>query len=61
MLARGLKTVAIPPLGCGLGGLSWNIVEPMILKEFAQSGIEVRLYPPQAPTAHPAPRPAMTP
>ncbi len=27
---RGIKSVAIPPLGCGLGGLSWSQVRPRI-------------------------------
>lgn len=25
-----LKSVAVPALGCGLGGLSWNVVRPML-------------------------------
>ncbi len=27
---RHIKSIAIPPLGCGLGGLDWRIVRPMI-------------------------------
>jgi O-acetyl-ADP-ribose deacetylase (regulator of RNase III) len=27
---RGIKSIAIPPLGSGLGGLDWNEVRPMI-------------------------------
>jgi O-acetyl-ADP-ribose deacetylase (regulator of RNase III) len=27
-----LKSIAIPPLGCGLGGLNWHDVRPLILK-----------------------------
>jgi O-acetyl-ADP-ribose deacetylase (regulator of RNase III) len=27
---RGIKSIAIPPLGCGLGGLDWNYVRPLI-------------------------------
>ncbi|MDR0966385.1 MAG: macro domain-containing protein [Myxococcales bacterium] len=33
--ARGIKSIAIPPLGCGLGGLAWKDVRPMIEKAFA--------------------------
>jgi O-acetyl-ADP-ribose deacetylase (regulator of RNase III) len=29
---RQICSVAIPPLGCGLGGLDWNVVKPMIEK-----------------------------
>lgn len=28
--ARGIKSIAIPPLGAGLGGLDWNDVRPRI-------------------------------
>ena len=28
--ARGIRSVAIPPLGSGLGGLDWNEVRPLI-------------------------------
>jgi O-acetyl-ADP-ribose deacetylase (regulator of RNase III) len=27
---RGIRSIAIPPLGCGLGGLAWNDVRPRI-------------------------------
>jgi O-acetyl-ADP-ribose deacetylase (regulator of RNase III) len=40
------RGVAIPALGCGLGGLDWNAVRPMI--EAALPNMEdVRLYAPQ--------------
>lgn len=32
--SRGIESVAIPPLGCGLGGLDWNVVRPMIERAF---------------------------
>ena len=28
----GISSIAIPPLGCGNGGLDWTIVKPLILK-----------------------------
>ncbi len=28
--ARGITSIAIPPLGCGLGGLDWSDVRPLI-------------------------------
>ena len=33
--ARGIKSIAIPPLGCGLGGLDWRDVRPLIERAFA--------------------------
>lgn len=32
---RGIKSIAIPPLGCGLGGLDWREVRPLIERAFA--------------------------
>ncbi len=62
-----VRSVAIPPLGSGLGGLDWNDVRPLILQAFADlPQVDVRLYEPlhDAETT-PAPAsseaPAMTP
>ena len=50
---RKIRSIAIPPLGCGLGGLSWNQVKPMIQKAFdALPNVHVFLY---EPAGAPAP------
>lgn len=44
-----IRSIAIPPLGCGNGGLRWGHVEPLIQKAFADlPGVDVRVYPPQS-------------
>ena len=49
----GVKSVAVPPLGCGLGGLDWTDVRPRIERAFAAvPDIQVLLYEPKgAPSA----------
>jgi O-acetyl-ADP-ribose deacetylase (regulator of RNase III) len=43
----GIQSIAIPPLGCGLGGLDWSVVHPMIERAFdALPEVVVHLYPP---------------
>lgn len=40
-------SVAVPPLGCGLGGLNWKTVRPMIEHAFAElPDVRVLLYEP---------------
>ena len=50
---RNIKSIAIPPLGCGLGGLNWNEVKPLIEAAFAElPNVQVLLYEPgHAPAA----------
>lgn len=49
---RGIHSIAIPPLGSGLGGLSWRDVRPRIERAFAAlPDVDVLLYEPAgAPT-----------
>lgn len=45
--ARSIRSIAIPPLGCGLGGLNWDDVRPRIEKAFRDiSEVQVLLYEP---------------
>ena len=42
-----IRSVAVPPLGCGLGGLKWATVRPMIEKAFAGApNVQVLLFEP---------------
>ena len=62
-----IKSIAVPPLGCGNGGLNWGDVRPRIEKAFAQvPEVAVQLfYPEGAPKAKDmriaTKRPKMTP
>ena len=45
--ARAISSIAIPPLGCGLGGLDWSTVRPMIETALADlAGVRVLLFEP---------------
>lgn len=45
--SKNIQSVAIPPLGCGLGGLDWVEVKALIKEKLAAlSGITVRIYEP---------------
>lgn len=49
----GIRSIAVPPLGCGLGGLDWSDVRPRIEQAFAAlPEVEVLLY---EPAGAPAP------
>lgn len=62
----GIRSIALPPLGCGLGGLEWARVRPMIEQAFvALPDVKVHLYEPVgAPAAEDMPvrtkRPRLT-
>jgi O-acetyl-ADP-ribose deacetylase (regulator of RNase III) len=59
-----IQSVAVPPLGCGNGGLDWGVVEPMIRSALEQvSNVRVILHAPNGAPANedmliatPAPR-----
>ncbi len=49
---RGITSVAIPPLGCGLGGLDWSTVRKLVEKAFSDlSDVQVLLYEPKGAPA----------
>ncbi len=62
----GIRSIAIPPLGCGNGGLNWSEVRPLIAAAFATlPDVRVLLYAPHgAPDAKTMPigtdRPKLT-
>jgi len=57
---RGIRSIAIPPLGCGLGGLSWDTVRPRIEQAFAElPDVNVLLFEP-AGTPSPEQMPVRT-
>jgi O-acetyl-ADP-ribose deacetylase (regulator of RNase III) len=64
--AHGIRSIAVPPLGCGNGGLDWSDVRPLIAEALGNlPDIEVIVYPPRgAPAAETMPvrteRPRMT-
>lgn len=46
----GIKTIAIPPLGCGYGGLKWPVVRNLIETAFDQlPDVQVLLFEPKGP------------
>lgn len=53
ILRRGIKSIAIPPLGSGLGGLDWQDVKPRIVSALASlQDVDIRVYEPKgAPEA----------
>lgn len=63
---HGIRSIALPPLGCGNGGLSWSAVEPVIRRKLESvPDVDVLLYAPEgAPAAadmpNEEPKPAMT-
>ncbi|HVC93498.1 MAG TPA: macro domain-containing protein [Pirellulales bacterium] len=65
--SRHIRSVAIPPLGCGHGGLQWSEVSPLISAALARlPQVDALVYAPTgapepAAMLHRTPRPEMTP
>ena len=54
IINRGIKSVAIPPLGAGLGGLEWSDVRPRIEKALeGLDGVKISIF---EPTGAPDPK-----
>ena len=50
------ESIAIPALGCGLGGLNWDTVHDMILDIFSdheKKNLHIMIYPPQGEYINP--------
>lgn len=48
--SHGIRSIAVPPLGCGNGGLRWADVEPLIQRKLGRlPGVDVLVYPPEGP------------
>ena len=43
---HNIKSIAIPPLGCGNGGLDWNVVKRMIEEALNSIDCEIYIYEP---------------
>lgn len=61
-----IASVAIPPLGCGLGGLDWAVVRPLIADALADLPVRVLVFapdgaPPAEVMAEARERPPLTP
>jgi uncharacterized protein YwgA/O-acetyl-ADP-ribose deacetylase (regulator of RNase III) len=45
-----IKSLAVPPLGCGNGQLEWRVVGPVLLRHLERLDIPVELYAPHGST-----------
>jgi O-acetyl-ADP-ribose deacetylase (regulator of RNase III) len=45
--AEGIQSLALPALGCGLGGLRWSDVGPLMCRYLCDIGIPVAIYLPR--------------
>jgi O-acetyl-ADP-ribose deacetylase (regulator of RNase III) len=67
VVQRGIRSIAMPPLGCGLGGLEWEKVRRRIEQAFSDlPEVRALLYEPQVgvplpPSVRRGPVPKMTP
>ena len=47
IIENQVKSIAIPPLGCGCGGLSWPLVRYEIVKALGDLDAEIFVYEPE--------------
>lgn len=45
----GITSLAVPPLGCGHGGLDWAVVGPLLYRHLGELEVPVELYGPMRP------------
>ncbi|RPH60392.1 MAG: DUF4433 domain-containing protein, partial [Chloroflexi bacterium] len=45
--ADGIQSLAVPALGCGLGGLDWKEMGPLMCKFLSKMDIQTAIYLPQ--------------
>jgi O-acetyl-ADP-ribose deacetylase (regulator of RNase III) len=48
IIQNHIQSIALPPLGCGNGGLNWQEVKPLIEAALADLPVEVLVYEPSA-------------
>lgn len=48
----GITSVAMPPLGCGNGGLEWSEVGPLIYRKLRHLPIDIEVYAPYGTPKH---------
>lgn len=48
IIEKGIKRIAIPPLGAGNGGLKWEDVKPLIISSLEGIDVDVQIYEPNA-------------
>ncbi|MBE9172159.1 macro domain-containing protein [Cyanobium sp. LEGE 06143] len=48
----GIISIALPPLGCGNGGLDWSEVGPLIYQKLHRAPFDVEVYAPFGTSAH---------
>lgn len=50
LLGHTGKTITVPALGCGHGGLDWSIVKNMIIKSLSKIDINILVFEPESST-----------
>lgn len=50
---EGIQSIALPALGCGLGGLDWKDIGPLMVKYLARMEVQASIYLPQGQTIPP--------